>query len=73
MERVINPVIHGSETPTSLELAEKFQFNSSNAFNSAVHTVRKRMMVILKEVVAETATGDGAAEEEYMELLDLMS
>jgi len=38
-----------------------------------VFTVRKRQVALLKEVIAETTSGDGSAEEEYQNILDILT
>lgn len=71
--RVINPNIIGSQAPTSEALAEQFDFENPAAVNYAIFTVRKRQVALLKEVIAETTSGEGAAEEEYQSILDILT
>ena len=71
--RVINPNISGSQPPSSESLAEQYEFDNSAAVNNAVFTVRKRQVALLKEVIAETTSGEGAAEEEYQNILEILS
>ena len=71
--RVVNPNIAGSHLPSSESLAKQYDFDNSAAVNNAVFTVRKRQVAILKEVIAETTSGEGSAEEEYQNILDILS
>lgn len=71
--RVINPNISGNQPPSSESLAEQYGFDSAAAVNNAVFTVRKRQVALIREVIAETTSGEGTAEEEYQSILEILS
>ena len=73
MKRVIHPALNGCHPPTSEDLAIEYGFKSASNVNSAVHSMRKRMLVTLKQVVAETTPDPETAEEEYATILELLS
>ncbi|MCZ6834543.1 MAG: hypothetical protein O7G85_02100 [Planctomycetota bacterium] len=73
MDRVIQPAINGSAAPTSKSLAEQYGIDSASSVNSIIYSLRKRMLVTLKQVVAETTSDPEAAEDEYVTILKLLS
>lgn len=73
VQKIILPCIQGTQAPTSAEIAQLDGFGSPAAVNNAIHSVKKRQMAIMKEVVAETTSGDGTAEEEFKKILEILS
>lgn len=73
LQKIVFPCIRGSEAPTSSKIAEMDHFENPAAVNNAIHAVKKRLMALLKEVVTETTSGDGTAEEEYHHILKVLS
>ncbi len=70
---IVQPAIHVITPPPLSELATQFGFPSSTHAASAMKVVRKRMRIMLKEVIAETAAKPNDQEAEYQHVVALLS
>lgn len=67
--RVVSPIITGVEAPPLNEVYQDYGFTSAAAGAAAVQVVKKRVLALLREVVAETVRDESQADEEYALLL----
>lgn len=70
--RVLQPALHGVQAPRSAEVARQLGFDSETAVNNAIHAIKTRQQMFLKQIAAETTSGNGTADEEYRYLLSIL-
>ena len=71
--RVINPALHGASRRPPADLAAELGFANAAAVASAVHTVKVRLMALLREVVNESVGRDEVeAEDEFVFIVQLL-
>ena len=62
----------GSERPVLRDLAKRHGFASAAHVASATKVVRKRLRMLIREVIAETAGDDDSLQAEYEYLASLL-
>ena len=69
----VKPEIHAVARPPLAKVAEELGFASAVHVASALKVVRKRIRLLLREVVAETAIDPDDQEAEYRQIVSLLS
>lgn len=69
----IRPAVSGCTPPSLDEVARETEFESAAHVASATKVVRKRLRILLREVVAETAIGADEQQREFEHLVSLLS
>ena len=70
---VVRPAIAMSRPKSLAEVAKETGFHTRNDLAGALRTVRKRMLMLLREVVATTALGPEDQEAEYHYVVSLLT
>jgi len=70
--QVVRPAVSGCAAPSLEEVARQAGFDSPSKVASATKVVRKRLRILLREVVAETVTSSDQQQVEYEHLVSLL-
>ena len=72
VEYTVQPILGGSQPPALTSVAERYGYRTPALLASALQGLRRRLMVILTEIVGETVDEPGDAANEMRELIDLL-
>ena len=71
--RDVRPSVSMSPPPSYEQIAKDLAFTSADQAIHAVRMVRKRMMALMRQIVAETAEGSDDQQSEYDHVVGLLS
>ncbi|MEX0876620.1 MAG: hypothetical protein WD114_04090 [Phycisphaerales bacterium] len=71
-DRVYAPAVYGAEPTPMDELSTRLGFKNAATTAAAVQLVRRRVVVFLREIVNDTVSDPGFAEEEFDRAVDAL-
>jgi RNA polymerase sigma-70 factor (ECF subfamily) len=71
--RIVHPASRGHAAPPVAVLADRFGFASVPQASAALQTVKRRMSMLIRQVVCETAAAGADADAEHALVLQLLS
>lgn len=72
-DRIYHPVVHSTSPPSHEELACRLGFRKAADVAAAIQLVKRRVLLFLREIVAETIGEAEDADEEYGQVLGVLS
>ena len=72
-EKILIPAVNSCEPPGNEELAKKLGMENATRVYTTVRSVRKRLLAVLRDVVAETVTSPEEVEAEVKAICEYLS
>jgi len=72
-EKVLTPIIDSTETPSLKKICTKYGVESESQASNMIVTVKRRFRAVLKRNLKQSAKSDSEVEEEFNDLLRILS
>ena len=72
-EKVLIPIIDSTKTPSLTKVCTKYGVESESQASNMIVTVKRRFRAVLKRCLRQSAKSDSEAEEEFYDLLRILS
>lgn len=72
-EKVLAPLLHNTEPPALAEICDKYGVERESKASNMIVTVKRRFRSVLRRSLRQVVHSDSEVEEEYAELLKILS